>query len=245
MILLLRNPINIFNILYQILPSLDLVIQSISILFTIVIVSIGPIIHFATRKILDTLGRNAGNIAAVAAVTDGGLNIYNTIQNNTKNSSNSGSDSGSGSGSGSAAQQLMRIMINLRKMKVIQQISLRWTNLILMVKYLHQILIPKVKSLHQILVSQIYNSAINNYKFAFLFPFILTLFDKDNMNKAEPIIAFTFNMFILNLSCLFCFVNIVGYLLSLYLIDKYKDKLDEKYPRLKRIVYFYSKTRLF
>ena len=84
-----------------------------------------------------------------------------------------------------------------------------------------------------------------NYKLVFFFPFILSQFDADNLNKAEPIIAFTFNMFILNLSCLFCFVNIAGYLLSLYLIDKYKDKLDIKYPRLKIIVNFYSKTNLF
>ena len=84
-----------------------------------------------------------------------------------------------------------------------------------------------------------------NYKFAFIFPFIISQFDHNNLNKAEPIIAFTFNMFILNLSCLFCFINIAGYLLSLYLIDKYKDQLDIKFPRLKRIINFYSKTKLF
>jgi hypothetical protein len=63
------------------------------------------------------------------------------------------------------------------------------------------------------------------YKFAFVFPFIISQFDHNNLNKAEPIIAFTFNIFILNLSCLFCFINIAGYLLSIYLIDKYKDQL--------------------
>jgi hypothetical protein len=84
-----------------------------------------------------------------------------------------------------------------------------------------------------------------NYKFAFVFPFILSQFDHNNINKAEPIISFTFNMFLLNLSTLFCFINIAGYLLSLYLIDKYKDQLDIKFPRLKRIINFYSKTNMF
>ena len=83
------------------------------------------------------------------------------------------------------------------------------------------------------------------YKFAFVFPFIISQFDHNNLNKAEPIIAFTFNMFILNLSCLFCFINIAGYLLSIYLIDKYKDQLDIKFPRFKKIINFYSKTKLF
>jgi hypothetical protein len=52
-------------------------------------------------------------------------------------------------------------------------------------------------------------------------------------------------MFILNLSCLFCFINIAGYLLSLYLIDKYKEQLDIKFPRFKKIINFYSKTSIF
>jgi hypothetical protein len=56
------------------------------------------------------------------------------------------------------------------------------------------------------------NKNNQNYKFAYIFPFIISQFDHNNLNKAEPIIAFTFNMFILNLSCLFCFVNIAGYL---------------------------------
>jgi hypothetical protein len=56
------------------------------------------------------------------------------------------------------------------------------------------------------------NKINQNYKFAYIFPFIISQFDSNNLNKAEPIIAFTFNMFILNLSCLFCFVNIAGYL---------------------------------
>jgi len=68
------------------------------------------------------------------------------------------------------------------------------------------------------------NKKGHNYKFAFIFPFIISQFDHNNLNKAEPIIAFTFNMFILNLSCLFCFINIAGYLLSIYLIEKYKDQ---------------------
>jgi hypothetical protein len=79
----------------------------------------------------------------------------------------------------------------------------------------------------------------------FFFPFILSKFDLEDINKSDPFVAFTFNMFILNLSTLFCFVNITGYLLSLYLLDKYKDKIDEKYPRLKKIIHFYSKTTMF
>jgi hypothetical protein len=81
----------------------------------------------------------------------------------------------------------------------------------------------------------------------FIFPFIFALFDIENINKAEPIITFTFNMFLLNLACLFCFTNIFGYLLALYLIDKYKDQLENKYPRLSKVIYYYASeaTKMF
>jgi len=90
----------------------------------------------------------------------------------------------------------------------------------------------------------------NNLRYSLFFPFILSQFDSENLNKAEPIVAFTFNMFILNLSCLFCFINITGYLLSLYFINKYKDKLETKNPSpllliVKKLINFYSKTSMF
>jgi hypothetical protein len=85
--------INLFDIIYQFVPSIDMSIYIISFLFSITIVSIGPIIHFATKKILETLGKNAGPISAVAGISNVALNVYNTVQNSTDKSSGGSSSS--------------------------------------------------------------------------------------------------------------------------------------------------------
>jgi hypothetical protein len=62
--------------------QIDIVTDFITILFSIIVVTVGFFIHPASKKLVETLGKNIGNIVAVAALTDTALNIYNTIQNN-------------------------------------------------------------------------------------------------------------------------------------------------------------------
>jgi len=50
-------------------------------------------------------------------------------------------------------------------------------------------------------------------------------------------------MFILNLAVLVCFVNIIGYILSLYLVNKYD--IDSKFPKFKGYINFYKTTSKF
>jgi len=59
-----------------------------------------------------------------------------------------------------------------------------------------------------------------NYKYAFLLPFIVSYLKKDLPDDITDIANFNFNMFILTLIALFCFINITGYYFN-YLFYKY------------------------
>ena len=50
-------------------------------------------------------------------------------------------------------------------------------------------------------------------------------------------------MFVLCLIALICFVNVLGYFISLYLINKYD--IENKYPKFKKIIRYYEKSTLF
>jgi len=78
----------------------------------------------------------------------------------------------------------------------------------------------------------------NNVIYCFL-PFInlnsnITPESLDGFNK------FLFGILIISIILLWCFISIVGYLLSLYVI-KY-TKLEEKYPKLKPFIGYFQST---
>jgi hypothetical protein len=91
--MLLLNQINFFDII-SIFPSITFPNDFEFILLAIVITTVGPIIHYSSKKFGELIARNAGLIGATAAVGNAGLNIYNTIQNN-KDKKSSGGNSGS------------------------------------------------------------------------------------------------------------------------------------------------------
>ena len=52
-----------------------------------------------------------------------------------------------------------------------------------------------------------------------------------------------FSILILSLICLLNFISVVGYLTSIYLVNKYD--VETKYPKFKRIIRYYEKSSLF
>nr|YP_010146930.1 hypothetical protein K4014_mgp37 [Cyclocybe aegerita]QQP21439.1 hypothetical protein [Cyclocybe aegerita] len=80
-----------------------------------------------------------------------------------------------------------------------------------------------------------------NFKSAFIFPFILKIINPENVtNNPEPIVVYAFSMFVLSLIVLLCIINVMGYVLSLYLISKYD--IESKYPKLKKILIYFTKS---
>ena len=99
---------------------------------------------------------------------------------------------------------------------------------------------------------------INNFKKIFLSKFVYKnlntrqsllftlILDKLNINLPEGAsshVNFAFGIFILSLICLFNFINVVGYLTSIYLLNKYD--IETKFPKFKKIIRYFEKRSLF
>jgi len=84
----------------------------------------------------------------------------------------------------------------------------------------------------------------NNFQTAYFLPLILAKLSPNVTPETEPIITYSFSMFTLGLVVLLCFINIVGYIVALYLIQSYD--VEKKYPSLKRYINYYrTTTKLF
>ena len=82
----------------------------------------------------------------------------------------------------------------------------------------------------------------NNLKYCYIIPFIFKTLGKDIPLDAEPIVTFSFNIFILALIILLCFINITGYFVSIYLINKYN--VEERYPKYSKIIRYFEGSRI-
>lgn len=75
-----------------------------------------------------------------------------------------------------------------------------------------------------------------------MFTIILKYLNISIPPESEFLVVFSFNIFILLLILLFSFLNILGYFISIILLNKYEIVL--KYPKLKRIIQMYEKTSM-
>jgi hypothetical protein len=85
----------------------------------------------------------------------------------------------------------------------------------------------------------------NNYKQAFSFLFILNMLDISVPENAEPIINYSFGVFILSLLVLFSLLNAFISLFSLYILSKYDvNEKFSKYPRVIKLIKYYEGSSL-
>jgi hypothetical protein len=75
--------------------------------------------------------------------------------------------------------------------------------------------------------------------------YIIEYLGKEIPENAVSIVNQSFNIFILLLVLLFSIINIIGYLLSIILIQKYKDNITVKYRFLRRMISFYLNRTIF
>nr|YP_011014457.1 hypothetical protein V2724_mgp22 [Pallidohirschioporus biformis]WQA11110.1 hypothetical protein [Pallidohirschioporus biformis] len=59
----------------------------------------------------------------------------------------------------------------------------------------------------------------------------------DVPEETSLLVEYAFNMFIISSIVLYFLLNILGYILSIYVIEKYK--LTDKYPKLSKFVNYY------
>lgn len=86
-------------------------------------------------------------------------------------------------------------------------------------------------------------SEIFKYRCTYFLPFIFARYYPSITPETEPIISYSFSMFILSLLVLICFINILCYIISIYLITKYD--IENKFPYFKKYIKFYSTTSKF
>ena len=104
-----------------------------------------------------------------------------------------------------------------------------------MIKIITQIIMKTINRIKIILLN------INpQYKSSFLFPFIIQNMGANINTETDDIIRYSFSMFTLSLIVLISFINIMGFLLSLYLINKYD--IETKFPKFKKIIKYYENS---
>lgn len=81
------------------------------------------------------------------------------------------------------------------------------------------------------------NGKLDNYKYCFIMPFILNILHKDLSEEGNLFVQYSFHMFTISLIALYFLLNILGYILSIYVIERYK--LTTKYPFLSKYVNYY------
>ena len=84
---------------------------------------------------------------------------------------------------------------------------------------------------------------LNNIKYSFVFTPILNNLNLNIPANSESHVNLAFGIFILSLICLLNFINVVSYLTSLYLINKYD--VETKFPKLKKIIKYFERSSLF
>lgn len=82
----------------------------------------------------------------------------------------------------------------------------------------------------------------NNLKHSFLFTWILTNLDINVSDSAPDITQLAHGVFLLSLIALLCFLNILGYLLAYYFVQK--GNYEVKYPKLAGLINYYKKINL-
>ena len=76
-----------------------------------------------------------------------------------------------------------------------------------------------------------------------LLKYILQVLDIKVPEGGEIIVDLSFGVFTLSLVALLSFLNVLGYFLSMHLVQRYD--ISQKYPKLKKIVNYYEKSSLF
>ena len=92
----------------------------------------------------------------------------------------------------------------------------------------------------------IYNNNLSNYSRpanSFLLPFILQQVGGDITNESEPLVRYLLFITILSVIVLAAFINVFGYIFSLYLIPKFQ--LDKKFPKLEKYIRYFEKSSFF
>nr|YP_009710711.1 hypothetical protein [Amanita phalloides]QFZ98660.1 hypothetical protein [Amanita phalloides]WLF85166.1 hypothetical protein [Amanita phalloides] len=87
------------------------------------------------------------------------------------------------------------------------------------------------------------NKNIDKYQSNSIVLFLFNLIGKEIPVDAEPIVNYSFHIFMLSIIILVSFINLIGYFTSIYLINKYN--IENKFPKYKNIIRYYEKSNFY
>jgi len=83
----------------------------------------------------------------------------------------------------------------------------------------------------------------NNYtKYSFSFPFVFFNLGISVDDSDPTITQFAYGILLISLVAFFCYINIAGYVIVIYLIQK--SDYETKYPKFARLINYYKKVNL-
>lgn len=75
-----------------------------------------------------------------------------------------------------------------------------------------------------------------------ILPFILNILDINIPEGSEGLTNYAFGVMTLSLVALLCFMNVLGYFFSFYILDKYN--IETRFPKLNKIKTYYQNTTI-
>ena len=73
-----------------------------------------------------------------------------------------------------------------------------------------------------------------------MFKYIIHFLGLELPKDVVPLIEYGFNVAIICLVIFLCFINVFGYLITLYFVQN--QDLENKYPKFKGIIYYFKKS---
>lgn len=77
---------------------------------------------------------------------------------------------------------------------------------------------------------------------SFILPFILNIIDINIPEGSETLTNYAFGVMLMSLVALLCFINVLGYFITFYVLDKYN--IETRFPKLSKIKTYYQNTTL-
>ena len=78
---------------------------------------------------------------------------------------------------------------------------------------------------------------------SFILTFILSNIDINIPEGSETLTNYAFGVMLLSLVAILCFINVLGYFISFYILDKYN--IETRFPKLSKFKAYYQNTTLF
>ena len=85
-----------------------------------------------------------------------------------------------------------------------------------------------------------------NFSYSFYFPFVLSKLEINPNDLESNLTQFSYGVLLLSVVTLYCFINILIYIIGYYLIQESQaEKYYKKYPILNKFINRYKKVSLF